>query len=316
MVRHRTKSQSGRWARPRLTLTKILSWADDHHRKTGDWPTAWSGGFTDPATGAEEHWRNIHYALVRGHRSLRSGSSLARLLAERGRKRHQLHLPRLTHAIVLAWSDDHYQRTGTWPQKNSGTILAAPGENWLTVDECLRRGRRGLRGGSSVAQLLQKKRGVRNIQDLPALTERKVLSWADAHHKRTGRWPKKNAGRIVGAPGESWSGVFEALYTGHRGLPGGSSLAMLLEQQRGVRHNGRLPRLTIRLVLAWVDAHHARTGRWPSVKSGLVHEAPDESWSIINHALSRGRRGLSGGDSLALLLERHGRKKRRGRYCA
>jgi hypothetical protein len=314
MTRRKASSRIDLRTRPRLTLTKILAWADDHHRRTGDWPTAWSGGFTDPATGAEEHWRNIHYALVRGHRSLRGGSSLAKLLAERGKKRHRLHLPRLTQALILAWADDHYQRTGTWPQKTSGNVLAAPAEKWLTLDDCLRRGRRGLRGGSSVAQLLKKRRGVRNIQDLAPLTARRILEWADAHRRRTGQWPTRSSGCVRGAPEETWSAVADALYSGHRGLPGDSSLAQLLEARRGVRNSRVVPRLTKRQILAWADAHHARTGRWPSAKSGPVHEDPAESWANINHALSRGRRGLLGGDSLALLLERHGRKKRRGRY--
>jgi hypothetical protein len=121
---------------------------------------------------------------------------------------------------------------------------------------------------------------------------------------------------VHGVPDETWSAVADALYSGHRGLPGGSSLAQLLEAGRGVRNSRVVPRLTNRQILAWADAHHARTGRWPSVKSGPVHEEPEESWANINHALGRGRRGLPGCDSLALLLERYGRKKRRGRYRA
>ena len=117
-----------------------------------------------------------------------------------------------------------------------------------------------------------------------------------------------------GVPHERWSAIADALYAGHRGLSGGSSLAQFLEANRGVRNSHTLPRLKKLQILEWADVHHARTGRWPSVKSSVVCEAPDESWSTINHALSRGRRGLPEGDSLALLLERHGRKKRRGRY--
>jgi hypothetical protein len=59
--------------------------------------------------------------------------------------------------------------------------------------------------------------------------------------------------------------------------------------------------------LAWADAHHARTGRWPHRYSGLVLEAPGESWDRINGALREGHRGLPGGDSLAKLLDRHRR---------
>ena len=39
---------------------------------------------------------------------------------------------------------------------------------------------------------------------------------------------------------------------------------------------GSLPALSVEQILAWADAHHARTGRWPNHKSGPIAEAPDE----------------------------------------
>jgi hypothetical protein len=63
-------------------------------------------------------------------------------------------------------------------------------------------------------------------------------------------------------------------------------------------------------ILAWADAHHGRAGRWPHCYSGLVLEAPGESWDRINGALREGHRGLPGGDSLARLLARRGRGNR------
>jgi hypothetical protein len=56
--------------------------------------------------------------------------------------------------------------------------------------------------------------------------------------------------------------VDAALRDGNRGLPGGSSLTILLARHRRVRNPKALPRLTQRLVLAWIDAHHKRTGQW------------------------------------------------------
>jgi hypothetical protein len=58
-------------------------------------------------------------------------------------------------------------------------------------------------------------------------------------------------------------------------------------------------------ILAWADAHHARTGRWPTSASGPVADAPGERWRNIDGALRYGRRGLPGGGSLARLLDRH-----------
>ena len=69
----------------------------------------------------------------------------------------------------------------------------------------------------------------------------------------------------------------------------------------------RLPPLTVEQILAWADAHHARTGGWPSPGSGPVAGAPGEDWGDIDIAQCAGYRGLPRGGSLARLLARHGR---------
>ncbi len=53
--------------------------------------------------------------------------------------------------------------------------------------------------------------------------------------------------------------------------------------------------LTVARILAWADAHHARTGRWPSCTGGQVHGAPGETWVNVNQALVCGGRGLPAG---------------------
>jgi hypothetical protein len=81
--------------------------------------------------------------------------------------------------------------------------------------------------------LLQSQRGVRNIQNLPPLSEEQIMSWAEAHHRRTGNWPKKDSGSIDSTPGETWNGIHIVLLRGGRGLEGGSSLARLIKRHRG-----------------------------------------------------------------------------------
>jgi predicted transcriptional regulator len=72
--------------------------------------------------------------------------------------------------------------------------------------------------------------------------------------------------------------------------------------------------LTVPEILAWADAHHQRTGRWPSQTSGPVVGAPGLTWETINKALLLGRHGLPGGDSLARFLRRErGRQPHHGR---
>jgi hypothetical protein len=141
----------------------------------------------------------------------------------------------------------------------------------------------------------------------PPLTEEQVLRWADAHRRRTGKWPSSESGPVAGVPGRTWQAVNRALARGSGGLPGGSSLARLLAQRRGKRNQALAPPLTAGQILRWADAHHARTGRWPGRTSGAVPDAPGENWSAINGALWVGNRGLPGGETLPQFLRRHGR---------
>jgi hypothetical protein len=59
-----------------------------------------------------------------------------------------------------------------------------------------------------------------------------VLSWADAHRKRTGRWPSQKSGAVIDAPGKTWKAIDLAQAQGLRGLPGGDSLGRLLDRER------------------------------------------------------------------------------------
>lgn len=73
------------------------------------------------------------------------------------------------------------------------------------------------------------------------------------------------------------------------------------------------PQLTVSQVLAWADAHFARTGRWPLGSEGAVHGADGESWVNLDQALRLGLRGLPRGGTLARLLweERGARNPKR-----
>jgi hypothetical protein len=291
---------------PRLRRRYILAWADAHFERTGAWPTRQSG----PVVGAPgETWYNLQSALCRGARGLPGRSSLAQFLGEERGKRNHMNLPPLRIEPILSWADAYHERTGRWPTADSGPVAEAPEETWSAVDAALRDGKRGLAIGSSLARLLAEKRGVRNSKDLSPLTPEQILAWADAHFRRTGKWPTSEAGPVVEAPGETWLRVSTALQKGQRGLPGGSSLARLLEAERGVRNEKNLPPYTAEQILTWADAHHRRTGRWPTVKSGPIEEAPGETWMAVQSALDQGKRGLPGGSSLARLLEKHRGKR-------
>ncbi len=298
--------------RPLVTEKQILAWADIHRRRTGKWPSSGSGSVI-ASTAKGERWRNLDFALRKGMRGLSGGSSLSQLLIEHRGKRNRLAKPKLTFEQILAWADAHHEKTGRWPHYHAGVVDAEPTETWAGIDGALTWGLRGLPGWISLAQLLAKYRGVRNRYQVPRLTPKKILAWADDHFRRTGAWPGQMSGPIAAADGENWGNIDAALRQGCRGLRGGSSLALLLHVHRGKRILSRLPDLTVDQILAWADAHHAATGCWPKGSSGAVEGADGETWVAINGSLMEGRRGLRPGTSLAGLLAKH--RGVRNRQC-
>jgi len=102
-----------------LHIDEIISWALAHREVTGKKPVATSGSIV----GARfETWMAVDQALKHGGRGLPGRSSLAKLLAERLGARNSHDLPPLTEEQILAWADEHHQRTGEWPNRDSGEI--------------------------------------------------------------------------------------------------------------------------------------------------------------------------------------------------
>src|SRR5262249_1251082 len=66
----------------------------------------------------------------------------------------------------------------------------------------------------------------------------------------------------------------------------------------------RPPGLSEERILAWAEAHQARTENWPTVVSGAIDEAPGETWREVDRAMRFGLRGLPGYSSLARLVAR------------
>jgi hypothetical protein len=213
----------------------------------------------------------------------------------------------LTIPQILAWADAHHQRTGIWPSERSGAVYGSPGHNWRAVNYALNRGSRGLPGGSTLARLLAEHFGISSRPRKPLLAVEQILAWADAHRTRTGKWPAVGSGPVSEAPHETWFRINSSLIQGCRGFSGGSSLARFLAEHRGAIARRPRSRLTVKQILFWVDAHHRRTGTWPTSKSGPVYETPGEIWSNISRALYLGLRGLPGGSSLhRLMVKRRG----------
>ncbi len=63
------------------------------------------------------------------------------------------------------------------------------------------------------------------------LTIKQILTWAKAHHGRTGCYPQAQSGPVVGAKKENWLAINDALWRGYRGLSGGTTLSRLLNKR-------------------------------------------------------------------------------------
>ena len=141
-----------------LTLNKIITWADEHRRRTGEWPTHKSG----PIEGTEElNWRKVDNALRLGLLGMSGASSLSRLLAERRGKRNKRNVPPLTIPQIVAWADSHHKRMCRWPQAESGPVPRSNGETWGGINGALIQGTRGMAGGDSVEETSYKVRHFR-----------------------------------------------------------------------------------------------------------------------------------------------------------
>jgi hypothetical protein len=216
-------------ALPVYTVEQILLWADAHYLATKQWPKRSSGKIS---AAPEETWSSVDAALYHGQRGLLGGSSLAKLLAKKRKIRNQGNLPPFRQEQILAWADAYFKRIGTWPTHKSGAILEAPGETWMAVDAALVSGLRGCPGGSTLRRLLAQHRNVPHLRDRPKLTVEQILAWADDHYRSEGKWPNKASGPISGVPATTWLAVDSALRNGCRGLPGGTSLCLILKQHR------------------------------------------------------------------------------------
>jgi hypothetical protein len=282
-----------------LTEDQIVAWAEAHRAARGHWPEEREG----QVRGAPYYltWRMVDNALREGQRGLPGGSSLRRLRARHDSAPAGLTSDVLRTEQILAWADTFYTAHVYWPNKGSGRIPGAPGESWKRVDTDLRAGARGLTGGTSLYRLLAS----RQQPARPSLTLHALDAWISAHRKATGEWPTASSGPVAGAPGEDWKEIDDALRSGRRGLPGGTSLARLAQQDAAPKPapEPQAP-LTFEQILAWAETHHAATGRWPNENSGRIAGAPEETWHSVCTALRSGKRGLPGGTKLADLIAR------------
>jgi hypothetical protein len=126
-------------------------------------------------------------------------------------------LPPLTVDQILRWADACHNRTGRWPRQRDWRepIPGSGGETWGNVLQTVAVGLRGMPGTFTLFDLLAEHRRVRNVGNLPPLTEGQIFDWAEQFFAAHGRWPTVN-GPVQVIPdcgGERWVNLDQALRT-------------------------------------------------------------------------------------------------------
>ncbi len=236
LQRRRTRGDA-RSIWPELSRRKILDWVDEYYQRTSRWPQRDSGSL---AWARDITWATIDRHLKKGNCSLPGGSSLSALLREaRGIDAGKVPL---TEARITRWARQHHDETGRWPVTLSGKVRGRPGEDWAAIDMALRHTRRGLTRTTSLSRLLTEHARERYNPRLGPISISQIVEWARRHHRSTGRWPTHRTGPVRGMPRLKWSSIDYALRLGGRGLPGGTTLARLLDEH--VRHGLCVARLS------------------------------------------------------------------------
>jgi hypothetical protein len=92
--------------------------------------------------------------------------------------KHQCQAP-LNVAQILWWAERHRRHTGAWPTARSGQVLASSAETWAAVNMAMRQGLRGLPGGDTLSQLLQRERGLGERRGRPRVNIRQAIRLRD-----------------------------------------------------------------------------------------------------------------------------------------
>jgi hypothetical protein len=201
----------------------------------------------------------------------------------------------LTEDKVWEAAQAWYKKHGEWPtQRSRGSIPELPEDTWVQIDSAFRNGIRGLPKSSLSIHLAS--RGVLNRNGKRVLQgEAEVWKVAQAWYKKHGEWPSAGDPRKISElPGYTWAAIDSLLRRGGKGLPGGSSISVLLASKGVINLNSKAD-LTEDKIWKVAQGWHKKHGEWPTQRSrGSIPELPGDTWSSINAALRVNRRGLSG----------------------
>lgn len=198
----------------------------------------------------------------------------------------------LTEEMIWEWMQQYFEKNEAWPGVHSMEL--APVNTWNNINQAMAKGFHGLPGGSSLWKLRIKMTGETRI-----LTEEAITKWMKEFHERTGKWPSASNNSVT--PGGTWNQINFALYSGYRGLPGGSSLRMLRRKITGDNTSFNEVVVSEQIIWGWMKEYFNKNHTWPVFRCKDI--TPAGTWMQVDRLLRTGRCGLNGG--LSLLRLRH-----------
>jgi hypothetical protein len=305
-------------SRTPLTKDLIIDWVHQHISKYNKKPRMLSGKIefaSGPYKGIT--WSAVNSALWKGGRGLVGGSSLANLIAEEFGIKNKMNLPPLTEKIICDWVGKFIEKNKRKPTKSDGIIEFAnneyKGETWKTINFSLLRGTRGLRGGSSLAKLIQQKFGIRDYCNPPKLSLEMIREWIQKYIIKHNTKPTAKSGIVEFAEDEykgiTWAAIADAMSNGRRGLTGKLSLAQYIEDEFKISNHCACKPLTDVVICDWIKKFIDKYKRKPTQNDEIIEfagtEYNDIRWNTLNTMLWGGGRSLPGGSSLAQFINTH-----------
>ena len=193
----------------------------------------------------------------------------------------------------------HYEDNGKWPS-TVDTYIERFGCTWGVLNVNLVTGYRGLPGGSSLSNEVVETKKLHGIEVVPQmdLTLDRIGESIEAFFHERGCFPSLTTDECAAGLGIKWRSVDIYLRTGQRGLPGGSSLPIEVDNiRKRLNRSPRVVPLSLDQIHAGIRAYQQRTGHWPTVTSGLIEELGINA-ETLNTRLAEGKVGLSGNSSL------------------
>jgi len=235
------------------------------------------------------NWNSVDYSLYVGQRGLPGKNSLAKLSKEYlGKKKYIL-----SSETIVEWIKLFHDKYGEYPKFNDSRRIPEMDLSWCAIDASLKRGQNGLPGGDSVANMIYRYFGKKNIKNLHNLYIDEIVDWMILFEKEYGKYPTQQDNRVIKEMGEeTWKSINSSLLAGRRGLEK-SSLGKIKEKYFDVKNQKNLPKLSISQIIEWTTLFIKEFQCYPTRKDKrIIPEMKNETWSIIDTALEEGLRGL------------------------